>query len=119
MWPKSGPLQDQDPAPEQPCTLDQPGAANRAPVLTDRGGQLSSACKFVLVGLANPAAPTAAAPFPSIATLVRYTGLPERTVGTECFIQRAPKGPCLESTGRTGGSSQLPAGVRPRQARGA
>jgi hypothetical protein len=57
-------------------------ALNLAPVPADRGGQPSSACKFVLVGLANHAGPDGAAAFPSVATLVRYTGLSERTVRT-------------------------------------
>jgi Helix-turn-helix domain len=55
-------------------------ALNLAPVPADRGGQPSSACKFVLVGLANHAGPDGTAAFPSVATLVRYTGLSERTV---------------------------------------
>ena len=42
----------------------------------------SSACKFVLVGLANHAGPDGTGAFPSVATLVRYTGLSERTVRT-------------------------------------
>ena len=46
------------------------------------GGQPSSACKFVLVGLANHAGPDGTAAFPSVATLVRFTGLSERTVRT-------------------------------------
>ncbi len=45
-------------------------------------GQPSSACKFVLVGLANHADPDGGGAFPSVATLVRYTGLSERTVRT-------------------------------------
>jgi len=57
-------------------------ALNLAPVPADRGGQLSSACKFVLVGLANHAGPDGTGAFPSVATLVRYTGLAERTVRT-------------------------------------
>src|SRR5258706_12814291 len=57
-------------------------ALNFAPVPADRGGQPSSACKFVLVGLANHAGPDGAGAFPSVATLVRYTGLSERTVRT-------------------------------------
>ena len=57
-------------------------ALNLAPVPADRGGQPSSACKFVLVGLANHAGPDGAGAFPSAATLVRYTGLSERTVRT-------------------------------------
>src|SRR5579859_2143698 len=57
-------------------------ALNLAPVPVDRGGQPSSACKFVLVGLANHAGPDGMGAFPSVATLVRYTGLSERTVRT-------------------------------------
>jgi Helix-turn-helix domain len=57
-------------------------ALNLAPVPADRGGQPSSACKFVLVGLANHAGPNGTAAFPSVATLGRYTGLSERTVRT-------------------------------------
>ena len=58
------------------------GALNLAPVPADLGGQPSSACKFVLVGLANHAGPDGTGAFPSVATLVRYTGLSERTVRT-------------------------------------
>ena len=57
-------------------------ALNLASVPADRGGQPSSACKFVLVGLANHAGPDGTGAFPSVATLVRYTGLSERTVRT-------------------------------------
>ena len=57
-------------------------ALNLGPVPADRGGQPSSACKFMLVGLANHAGPDGTAAFPSVATLVRYTGLSERTVRT-------------------------------------
>jgi hypothetical protein len=57
-------------------------ALNLAPVPPGRGGQPSSACKFVLVGLANHAGPDGTGAFPSVATLVRYTGLSERTVRT-------------------------------------
>ena len=57
-------------------------ALNLAPVPADRRGQPSSACKFVLVGLANHAGPDGSGAFPSVATLVRYTGLSERTVRT-------------------------------------
>jgi hypothetical protein len=57
-------------------------ALNLAPVPADRGGQPSSACKFVLVGLANHAGPDGTGAFPSVATVVRYTGLSERTVRT-------------------------------------
>jgi Helix-turn-helix domain len=57
-------------------------ALNLAPVPAGRGGQPSSACKFVLVGLANHAGPGGTGAFPSAATLVRYSGLSERTVCT-------------------------------------
>jgi hypothetical protein len=71
-------------------------ALNLAPVPADRSGQPSSACKFVLVGLANHAGPDGTGAFPSVATLVRYTGLAERTVRT-CLDQLAAAGiiaPC-------------------------
>ena len=55
-------------------------ALNLAPVPMDRNGQPSSPCKFVLVGLANHAGPDGTAAFPSVRTLMRYTGLAERTV---------------------------------------
>ena len=57
-------------------------ALNLAPAPAARGGQPSSACKFVLAGLANHAGPDGTGAFPSVATLVRYTGLSERTVRT-------------------------------------
>jgi hypothetical protein len=41
-------------------------ALNLAPVLADRGGQPSSACRFVFVGLANHAGPNGTAAFPSV-----------------------------------------------------
>jgi hypothetical protein len=50
----------------------------------------------VLVGLANHAGPDGTAAFPSVATLVRYTGLAERTVRT-CLDRLAAEGiiwPC-------------------------
>jgi hypothetical protein len=71
-------------------------ALNLAPVPADRSGQPSSACKFVLVGLANHAGPDGTGAFPSVATLVRYTGLSERTVRT-CLDRLAAAGviaPC-------------------------
>jgi hypothetical protein len=71
-------------------------ALNLAPVPADRGGQPSTACKFVLVGLANHAGPDGTAAFTSVATLVRYTGLSERTVRT-CLDRLAAEGviaPC-------------------------
>lgn len=55
-------------------------ALNLAPLPAGRGGQPSSACKFVLVGLANHAGPDGSGAFPSARTLMRYTGLSERTV---------------------------------------
>lgn len=45
-------------------------------------------CVQVLVGLANHAGPDGTGAFPSVATLVRYTGLSERTVRT-CLDQLA------------------------------
>jgi hypothetical protein len=71
-------------------------ALNLAPVPAGRGGQSSSACKFVLVGLANHAGPDGTGAFPSVATLIRYTGLSERTVRT-CLDRLAAGGiisPC-------------------------
>ena len=71
-------------------------ALNLAPVPADRGWQPSSACKFVLVGLANHAGPGGTGAFPSVATLARYTGLSERTVRT-CLDRLAVEGtitPC-------------------------
>ena len=57
------------------------GAESR-PGPADRGWPPSSASKFVLGGLANHAGPDGTGAFPSVATLVRYTGLSERTVRT-------------------------------------
>jgi Helix-turn-helix domain len=71
-------------------------ALNLAPVPAGRSGQPSRACKFVLVGLANHAGPDGTGAFPSVATLVRYTGLAERTVRT-CLDRLAAEGiiaPC-------------------------
>jgi hypothetical protein len=58
------------------------GAQSGPPVPAGWGGQPSSACKFVLDGLANHAGPDGTGAFPSVATLVRYTRLSERTVRT-------------------------------------
>ena len=55
----------------QPRT--RPGRPRRQPY---------SACKYVLVGLANHAGPGGTGAFPSVATMVRYTGLSVRTVRT-------------------------------------
>jgi len=57
-------------------------ALNLAPVPRDRSGKRNPACKAVLVGLANHAAPDGREAFPSVRTLVRYTDLSERTVRT-------------------------------------
>jgi len=57
-------------------------ALNLAPVPRDRGGKRNPACKAVLIGLANHAAPDGKDAFPSVRTLVRYTDLSERTVRT-------------------------------------
>jgi hypothetical protein len=57
-------------------------ALNLAPVPRDRGGKPNPACKAVLIGLANHAAPDGKDAFPSVRTLVRYTDLSERTVRT-------------------------------------
>ena len=57
-------------------------ALNLAPTPADRGRQLSSACKFVLVRPGQPCRPDGTGAFPALATLVRYTGQSERTVRT-------------------------------------
>ncbi len=72
-------------------------ALNLAPVPADRAGRPSSPCRFVLVGLANHAGPDGTGAFPSVATLVRYTSLSERTVRT-CLDRLAAEGiitPCV------------------------
>jgi len=56
--------------------------AEAGPVPADRGVQPSSTYKFVLVGLASHAGRDGTGAFPSMATLVRYTGLSERTART-------------------------------------
>jgi pyocin large subunit-like protein len=82
-------------------------ALNLAPVLADRSGQPSSACKFVLVGLANHAGPDGADAFPSVATLVRYTGLSERTVRTclDRLEAEGVSGPATRTSSRPGSSA--------------
>jgi hypothetical protein len=73
-------------------------ALNLAPARP--GGQPSRARKFVLAALANHAGPDGTGAFPSAATLVRYTGLPKRTVGT-CLDRLAAEGvspPCDPGT---------------------
>src|SRR5258706_10270831 len=57
-------------------------AMTLAQVPADRGGQPSSACKFVLAGLANHAGPDGTGGVRSAAPLVRTAGLSERTVRT-------------------------------------
>lgn len=57
-------------------------ALNLAPVPAEHYGQPSSSCKFVLVGLSNHAGPDRSGAFPSVRTLIRYSGLFERTVRT-------------------------------------
>jgi hypothetical protein len=57
-------------------------ALNLAPVPRDRSGKRNPACKVVLVGLANHAAPDGKEAFPCVRTLVRYTDLSERTART-------------------------------------
>ena len=71
-------------------------ALNLAPARP--GGQPSRARKFVLAALANHAGPDGTGAFPSAATLVRYTGLPKRTVGT-CLDRLAAEG--VHPTGAT------------------
>jgi pyocin large subunit-like protein len=83
-------------------------ALSLAPVPAGRGGQPSSACKFVLVGLASHAGPDGAGAFPSVATLVRCTGLSERTVRT-CLDRLAAgaSSPHATQTSSRPGSSGL------------
>jgi hypothetical protein len=60
-------------------------AMNLAPIPLDEGGKApkpSTACAFVLVGLANHADHDGTDAFPSVRTLCRYTRLSERTVRT-------------------------------------
>jgi hypothetical protein len=61
-------------------------ALNLAPVPIDLGGRVSSPCKFVLVGLANHAGPDGAGAFPSVATLMRYTGLSEAALRERALL---------------------------------
>ena len=86
-------------------------ALNLAPVPADQGGQPSSACKFALVGLANHAGPDGAGAFPSVATLVRYTGLSERTVRTRATSSAAPGSPSWVGDRVEGDSAAISAAV--------
>jgi hypothetical protein len=82
-------------------------ALNLAPVPADSGGRPSSACKFVLVGLANHAGPDGVGAFSSVATLVRYTGPSERTVRT-CLDRLEATSiiqPCDPASSRPGSSA--------------
>jgi len=84
---------------------------NLAPVPDDRSGQRSIACKFVPVGLANHAGPHGMGAFPSVATLVRCTGLSERTVRT-CLDRLQAQGiirPCDPDARRQRDSEDLAA----------
>ena len=84
-------------------------ALNLAPVPVGRGSQPSSAAKFVLVGLANHAGPDGTGAFPSVATLVRYTGLSERTV-RPAWTGWRPAGSSIPATRRSwrrGSSGQI------------
>jgi pyocin large subunit-like protein len=86
-------------------------ALNLAPVPADRSGRPSSACKFVLVGLANHAGPDGSGAFPSVATLVRYTGLSERTV--RACLDRLESGGIIRPATRTSSQrgSSVPTGA--------
>ena len=79
-------------------------ALNLAPVPADRGGQPSSACKFVLVGLANHAGPDGTAAFPSVGDVL-YLGSPT-------FMHRAT----WRATGRSldGPALSSPTGITAR-----
>lgn len=57
-------------------------ALNRAPIPTGRRD--ASTLASVLIGLANHADPDGRNAFPSVARLVRYTRLAERTVRSAC-----------------------------------
>ena len=63
-------------------------ALNLAPVPRDRGGQPSSACKFVFVGFPDHAGPDGTGPFPSVATLVPL----HRIVGAQGADMPGPAG---------------------------
>ena len=81
--------------------------AQPGPVPAYRGGQLSSACKLVLVGPANHAGPDGVGAFPSVATLVRYAGPSERTVRT-CLDRLEATSiirPCDRTSSRPGSSA--------------
>src|SRR6266581_8090536 len=75
------PSMEQHPEGRRPVSVEAISwALNLAPVPADRGGQPSSACKFVLVGLANHAGPDGAGAFPSVATLVAESEQPASAV---------------------------------------
>jgi hypothetical protein len=72
--------------PEERCPVSVEAvswALNLAPVPAGRGGQPSSACRFVFVGPANHAGPNGTAAFPSVPcppTEIRA----ERRIGVTC-----------------------------------
>jgi DNA-binding transcriptional regulator PaaX len=76
-------------------------ALNMAPVPADRGRAAVQRIKLVLVGLANRAGPDGTGAFPSVAMLVRYTGLSERTVRT-CLHRLETAGITVRSRRRCG-----------------
>ena len=89
-------------------------ALNLAPVPADRG-QPSSVCRFVLVGLANHARPDGVGVFPSVATLVRYTGLSERTRSrsiSQAPVRHSAARPRTAGTTMLTGVHQRPTTVR-------
>ena len=88
-------------------------ALNLAPVPADRGGQPSSACKFVLVGLANHAGPGGAGAFPSVPRSSATPGClsgPSVPAWTGCrpSARRAACSECDEVTRMIGFDSDAP-----------
>jgi hypothetical protein len=82
-------------------------ALNLAPVPADGGGQPSSAGKFVLAGLAGHAGPGGTGAFPSVAMLVRCTGLAAAGIVGPCDpgivaarIKRADRRPAQHGSSR-------------------
>ena len=90
-------------------------ALNLAPVPAEHNGQPSSSCKFVLAGLSNHAGQDRSGAFPSVRTLIRYTGLSERTVRT-CLDRLKHGGlirPC-DPGGRRREDRRFPSALRRR-----
>jgi hypothetical protein len=78
-------------------------ALNLAPFRPTVAGSCPAPCKFVLVGLANHAGPDGTGAFPSVATLVRYTGRSERTIRTSlensyAWIMKLADGQVIDGT---------------------